>query len=105
MRKSSTDSPRAPGAPQVVTACGAIFFALYFTSLVFIRPAIPAATLRNGIHLSLKLILIIGIDLVWFMAVYDCIGLLDVRLLATVFLGCGLLIIAMLFVAAALSRG
>ena len=62
--------------------------------------------LRNGVRLAVNLIPFTGIAFLWFMGVLgDRYGLLEDRFFATVFMGSGLLFVAMLFVAAALSRG
>src|SRR5271169_375875 len=94
-----------------------IFAALYIASLVIARLAIPAdptepgvwltdPTLRSWVRFALNLIPFTGIAFLWFMAVLrNRIGVLEDRFFATVFLGSGLLFVAMLFVAAAISQG
>jgi len=62
--------------------------------------------MRRWIRFALNLVPFAGLAFLWFMAVLrDRIGLLEDRLLATVFLGSGLLFVAMLFIAVAVSRG
>ena len=62
--------------------------------------------LRNWVHIALNLLPFAGIAFLWFMGVLrNRIGLLEDRFFATVFLGSGLLFVAMLFTAAAVSRG
>lgn len=56
--------------------------------------------------MSLNLVPFTGIAFLWFMAVLrNHIGLLEDRFFATVFLGSGLLFVAMLFAAVAVTRG
>ena len=106
-----------PAPPRVVAISGMIFAALYVASLVFARLAVPAdptepgawladPTLRSWVRLALNLIPFTGIAFLWFMAVLrNRIGGREDRFFATVFLGSGLLFVAMLFVAAAVSQG
>ena len=103
--------------PRVVAISGIIFSALYITSLVLVRFTVPAdpkdpgvwltdATYRNWVRIALNLVPFTGIAFLWFMAVLrNRIGLLEDRFFATVFLGSGLLFVAMLFAAVAVSRG
>src|SRR5271169_803247 len=94
-----------------------IFAALYIASLVIARLAIPAdptepgvwltdPTLRSWVRFALNLIPFTGIAFLWFMAVLrNRIGRLEDRFFATVFLGSGLLFVAMIFAAAAIAGG
>ena len=112
---AKTRQPQSP--PRVVAISGIIFSALYITSLVLVRLAVPAdpkdpgiwladPTYRNWVRIALSLVPFTGIAFLWFMAVLrNRIGLLEDRFFATVFLGSGLLFIAMLFAAVAVSRG
>jgi len=112
-----TEHRPPPAPPRVIAISGAIFAALYFTSLVFARLAIPAdptepgvwltdPTLRSWVSLALNLIPLTGIAFLWFMAVLrNRIGGREDQFFATVFLGTGLLFVAMLFVAAAVTQG
>jgi len=107
---------RPPAPPRVVAISGMIFAVLYIASLVFARLAVPAdprepgawladATLRNWVRFALNLIPFTGIAFLWFMGVLrNRIGGHEDRFLATVLLGSGLLFVAMLFVAAAVSQ-
>jgi hypothetical protein len=90
---------------------------LYIASLVLIRMTIPADPTEPGVWLTdpaargwvgiaLNLVPFAGIAFLWFMAVLrNHIGLLEDKFFATVFLGSGLLFVAMLFAAVAVSRG
>jgi hypothetical protein len=112
-----TESQLAPAPPRAVAISGIIFSALYIASLVLIRLAVPAdptdpgawltePALRSWVRLALNLVPFTGIGFLWFMGVLrNRIGLLEDKFLATVFLGSGLLFVAMLFAAAAVSRG
>jgi hypothetical protein len=109
------ESRQVAAPPRVVAISGIIFSALYIASLVLIRLAVPAdpsepgewlvnPAFRHGVRIALNLIPFTGIAFLWFMAVMrDRIGLLEDRFFATVFLGSGLLFIAMLFASAAVS--
>jgi hypothetical protein len=110
-----TQLPPAP--PRAVAISGIIFATLYFASLVLIRLAVPAdptepgawladPALRGGLRFALNLIPFTGIAFLWFMAVLrNRIGRLEDQFFATVFLGSGLLFVALLFVAAVLTQG
>jgi hypothetical protein len=117
MTATSTESRQIATPPRVVAISGIIFSALYIASLVLIRLAVPAdptepgewlgdPAVRHGVRIALNLIPFTGIAFLWFMAVLrDRIGLLEDRFFATVFLGSGLLFVAMLFTAVAVSQG
>lgn len=111
------DASQPPAAPRGVAISGVLFAVLYIVSLILIRLAIPAdpadpgdwlrnPALRNSIGLALNLVPFAGIAFLWFMgALRNRIGQHEDRFFATVFLGSGLLFVAMLFVAAAVARG
>lgn len=111
------NSPQPAAPPRSVAISGILFSVLFFVSLVFIRMAVPASpndpgtwladpVLRRGIHAALNLVPFTGVAFLWFMAVLrNRIGLQEDRFFATVFLGSGLLFVAMLFAAASISRG
>jgi hypothetical protein len=106
-----------PSPPRVVAISGIIFSVLFIASLVLLRLAVPAdptepgewladPALGKGIHIALNLVPFTGIAFLWYMGVLrNRIGLLEDRFFATVFLGSGLLFVAMLFASAAVSRG
>ena len=61
---------------------------------------------RNWVGIAMNLVPFAGIAFLWYMAVLrNRIGLREDRFFATVFLGSGLLFVAMLFAAGAVSRG
>jgi len=90
---------------------------LHIVSLVLIRLAVPAdptepglwledPSFRSWVRIALNLVPFTGIAFLWFMAVLrNRIGHLEDRFFATVFLGSGLLFVAVLFTAVAISRG
>jgi hypothetical protein len=112
-----TETRLTPAPPRVVAISGIVFSVLYIASLVLIRSAVPAdptepgawladPDFRNWIRFALTLVSFTGIAFLWFMAVLrNRIGLLEDRFFATVFLGSGLLFVAMLFAAAAVAQG
>jgi hypothetical protein len=117
MSTASTESQRAPAPPRGVAISGIIFSVLYIISLVLIRLAIPAdptdpgvwlvdPVLRNLVCVALNLVPFTGLAFLWFMAALrHRIGLLEDRFFATVFLGSGLLFVAMLFAAVSVTQG
>lgn len=117
MSTAPTASGQPPAPPRVVAISGILFSALYIASLVLLRLAVPAdpteagtwladPVLRNWVHIALNLVPFTGITFLWYMAVLrNRIGLFEDRFFATVFLGSGLLFVAMLFSAVAVARG
>jgi hypothetical protein len=101
--------------PRAAAVAGIIFSALLITALVLLRLSAPAHASNPGTWLSnprnraevaiaLNLIPFAGIAFLWFIGVLrDRIGDREDRFFATVFLGSGLLFVAMLFVAAAVA--
>ena len=101
--------------PRAAAVAGILFAVLLGASLFLIRLAIPADPVDSGewmversqmVVLALSLIPIAGITFLWFIGVVrDHLGPWEDRLFSTVFLGSGLLFLAMVFVAAALAGG
>jgi len=102
-------------APRAAAVAGILFALLLATSLVLLRRAVPADPLEAGawlqtrtdlVALALNLVPFAGIAFLWFMGVLrDRLGDREDRFLATVFLGSGILFLAMLFVSAAVAGG
>lgn len=104
-----------PAPPRMVAISGIIFSLLFIVCLMLIRLAVPAdptdpgewladGGFRNSVRVALNLIPFTGIAFLWFMAVLrNRVGLLEDRFFATVFLGSGLLFVAMLFATAAVA--
>lgn len=117
MSTSPTETRQPPAPPRGVAISGILFSVLYVSSLALIRLAVPAdpadpgawladPVFRNWVRIALNLVPFTGIAFLWFMAVLRTrIGLFEDRFFATVFLGSGLLFVAMLFASAAVSRG
>jgi hypothetical protein len=117
MSELSRESCQIAAPPRVVAISGVIFSVLFIATLVLVRLAVPAdpmdpgkwlldPALRNRIQIALNLVPFVGISFLWFMAVIrNRIGLLEDRFFATIFLGSGLLFVAMLFAAVAVSQG
>jgi hypothetical protein len=105
---------RTPGAAAVA---GIIFSLLLTASLVLLKVSVPAdpsttgrwlgdSGRRSAVSIALGLVPFAGIAFLWFIGVVrDRIGQREDRFFATVFLGSGLLFVAMLFVAAAFAGG
>jgi hypothetical protein len=103
--------------PRAAAVAGIIFSVLLITALVLLRvsvpahPGVPGAWLtdsrrRTAVTIALNLVPFAGIAFLWFIGVLrDRIGEREDRFFATVFLGSGLLFVAMLFVAAAQAGG
>jgi hypothetical protein len=103
--------------PRAAAVAGIIFALFMIAALVLLRLSIPAdprvagswltdPARRTAVEVGLSLIPFAGIAFLWFIGVLrDRIGHREDRLFATVFLGSGLLFVAMLFVAAAVAGG
>lgn len=111
-----TEPGSPPAPPRGVAISGIVFSVLFLASLVLLRLAVPDdpaelgtwlvdPVFRNWIGISLNLVPFAGIAFLWFMAVIrNHVGLQEDRFFATVFLGSGLLFVAMLFAAGAVSQ-
>lgn len=105
------------GWQRAAAVCGVTFATLYVTSLVLLRIAVPSdprdpgewltiASRRDQVRVALNLVPFAGITFLWFMAVlFERLRLSEGRLVMPVFLGSGLLFLAMLFTAAAAAQG
>src|ERR1700757_951045 len=101
--------------PRAAAGAGIIFSVLLITALTLLRlsappsPAVAGTWLTDSGHraavaIGLNLVPFVGISFLWFIGVLrDRIGEREDRFFATVFLGSGLLFVAMLFVAAAVA--
>jgi len=106
---------KALKTPRSAAIAGIIFSVLYGASMVLINlslPHEPAADLAwletdiRTITLALNLIPYAGIAFLWFIGVIrDLLSDMEDRLFATVFLGSGLLFLALTFIGAALAAG
>jgi hypothetical protein len=114
LRAGSGSPLRTPSAAAVA---GIIFSVFLATALVLLRvsvparPSVPGSWLtdshqRAQVALALNLVPFAGIAFLWFVGVLrDRIGEREDRFFATVFLGSGLVFVAMIFVAAAIAGG
>ena len=101
--------------PRAAAVAGIVFSLLLIISLVLIWVSVPADPQEAGtwlprswkaVNLALNLLPFAGIAFLWFMGVLrDRIGASEDRFFATVFLGSGLLFLAMLFACAAVAGG
>ena len=101
--------------PRAAAIAGILFALLYGIGLALIRISIPADIAADGawletnsrtVALGLNLVPFAGIAFLWFIGVIrDRLGDMEDRLFATVFLGSGLLFLALTFVGAALAGG
>ncbi len=101
--------------PPAAAIAGIIFSGLMLASLFLLRTSVPAdlqsaeAALQgheNTIQLALNMLPFSGIAFLWFIGVVrDRIGNAEDRFFASVFLGSGLLFLAMMFASAAIAGG
>src|SRR5262245_20274 len=109
-----TDSNLTTGAlrtPKAAAIAGIVFSILLVVIFVLLRLSLPTESSAaievfqvraETIALAISLIPFAGVAFLWFIGVVrDRLGPLEDRLFATVFLGSGLLFLAMLFCAAA----
>lgn len=99
--------------PRAAAIAGIIFSVLLISSLVLLRLSVPDSPLERGawlgtdasrVAIGLNLVPFAGIAFLWFIGVLRArLGEREDRFFATVFLGSGLLFLAMLFVAAAVA--
>ena len=113
----TTDAPvltaRRWRSRRSAAIAGIIFAVLLLTALTMMRLALSEGSLqalhtdeqrRSLIRLSLQLVPFAGIAFLWFIGVVrEQLGEVEDRLFSTVFLGSGLLFLAMLFIGAATS--
>jgi hypothetical protein len=107
---------RSLKTPRAAAVAGILFALLYGTCLVLIRLSIPDGTAGDSgawletssgrVAFALNLVPYAGIAFLWFIGVIrDRLGNSEDRFFATVFLGSGLLFLALTFVGAALAGG
>ena len=108
---------RALRTPRSAAAAGVVFSTLFTVSVIALQLAIPAnpgdagtwlsdPTRRKAVLVALALMPFAGVAFLWFIGVVrDRIGELEDRFFATIFLGSGLLFVAMLLVAESVGVG
>ena len=112
---SVTSRRKALKTPRSAAIAGIIFSVLYGASMVLINISLPheptaflawLETDTTTVTLALNLIPYAGIAFLWFIGVIrDLLSDMEDRLFATVFLGSGLLFLALTFIGAALAGG
>lgn len=107
-------TPGVLRTPRAAAFAGIAFAVLFIVIATLIHEAVPASPhdagawltasgRRGNVHLALVLVPFCGISFLWFMgAVRSRIGDVEDKFFSTLFLGSGLLFVAMLFVLAAL---
>jgi hypothetical protein len=100
-------------SPKAAGIAGVLFAGLLLASLVLMLQTVQVAPTDPGVwlvqdtwrvSLAMNLIPFAGVSFLWFVGVLrDRLGPAEDRLFATVFLGSGLLFVAMLFVSAAIT--
>jgi hypothetical protein len=113
MNQPSTVVRPSLTSPRAAAIAGILFSVLLLTSLILVRVSVPSDLQDAGAWLSgnwktvgfaLNLLPFAGIAFLWFIGVVrDRLGNSEDRLFATVFLGSGLLYLAMLFSSAAVA--
>lgn len=113
-RKRIAVRPRLT-TPRAAAVAGILFALLLSGSLILVRATIPAEVTdpgewlsgqRNVVLFALHMVPFAGIAFLWFIGVIrDRLGEHEDRFFATVFLGSGLLFLAMLFASAAVAGG
>ena len=101
--------------PRAAALAGVVFAVLFGTTVFLIRTNMPEGvqdstrwlnTQHSGIATATALMPFAGISFLWFIGVVrDGFGRFEDRFFASVFLGSGLLVLAMTFVAAAVAAG
>jgi hypothetical protein len=102
-------------SPRAAAVAGILFSVLLLVILILVRLSVPqnpgdaGAWLTSGsknVELALNLLPFSGIAFLWFIGVVrDRLGEYEDKLFSTVFLGSGLLFVAMLFASAAMAGG
>ncbi len=106
---------RSLSTPRAAAAAGVLFALLFGTALILIRTALPEGaepgsqwvdTAGTRLRVSSVLMPFAGISFLWFIGVIrDGFGRFEDKFFSTVFLGSGLLFLAMTFVSSAVGAG
>jgi hypothetical protein len=106
---------RSLSTPRAAAVAGVLFALLFGTALALIRLALPEGAepgvqwLKEGsinLKISATIMPFAGIAFLWFMGVVrDGLGRYEDKFFSTVFLGSGLLFLAMIFVSAGVGAG
>ena len=114
-KRAPARPPASQKAPRAAAIAGILFSLLLIASVLLVRVAVPADPREAGawlttrapmVALAMNLVPLSGVAFLWFIGVLrDRLGTHEDRLFATVFLGSGLLFLAMLFASAAIAGG
>lgn len=115
MAQSRSRTLKAVTTPRAAALAGVVFAVLFAAVIVLLRSSLPEGaspgsqwldTGNDKIGLASKLMPFAGISFLWFIGVVrDGMGRLEDRFFSTVFLGSGLLFLAMMFASAAVGAG
>jgi hypothetical protein len=115
MNQGLTSNRARLTTPRAAAVAGILFSVLLIISLVLVRISVPADPQDAGgwlsgsgknVDLALNLLPFSGVAFLWFIGVVrDRLGEYEDRLFSSVFLGSGLLFLAMLFASAATAGG
>ena len=115
MAMSSKPSPRQLTTPRAAAVAGVIFALLFGAVLILIRTNMPEGAAASsewlnsrgrGIATAATLMPFAGISFLWFIGVVrDGLGRYEDKFFASVFLGSGVLFLAMMFVSTAVAAG
>jgi hypothetical protein len=115
MTTSETVTRARLKTPSVAAIAGLVFSCLMVAAFWLLRISVPAEPQEPGawlhansdtVALAINLVPFAGIAFLWFIGVLrDRLGQLEDRFFATVFLGSGVLFLAMLFLASAIVSG
>lgn len=116
MAHAETTARRPLDSPRAAALAGVLFAVLFTTSLVLLRSSMPEtltpgldwldAATSTRISVALGIMPFAGIAFLWFMGVVrDLFKDREDQLFSSVFIGSGLLFLAMVFVSAALAGG
>lgn len=115
MTMSSNLGPRQLKTPRAAALAGVIFALLFGAVLILIRTKMPEAAADSSgwlnsrgssIATATKLMPFAGISFLWFIGVVrDGLGRYEDKFFSSVFLGSGLLFLAMMFVSTAVAAG
>ncbi|MFI6365420.1 hypothetical protein ACIBG0_21985 [Nocardia sp. NPDC050630] len=111
----SAPTPRRLSTPRAAALAGVVFAVLFGTTLILIRIDMPDGiegsthwlnSQRSAIRIATVLMPFAGISFLWFIGVVrDGFGRYEDRFFLSVFLGSGLLFLAMMFVGTAVAAG
>ena len=115
MQQELTATRQRLTTPRAAAVAGILFSVLLIISLTLVRISVPAdpqdagvwlASSGKNVRLALNLLPFSGVAFLWFIGVVrDRLGEYEDRLFSTVFLGSGLLFLAMMFASAATAGG